>query len=225
MDDSWYDTRYTFANENGEKVSMTIADVFTPGVITTRYDVTDNCDVNMQLAENTLLTSQKKGPVLKAHKPLGNRKPVLLRGRTITVPLVAAQSGSKLLSTTPLPEQPTAEPGQTFLLLDDVQFVGTPAVTYKVYLSSKSNSKQSVYIATFNLFGIGAHDDHHKNNDVTNLLYNVTDEVRSLNIQDATNLTVQFIPSNMMMTPYKETDTDTGITVGAIRLESVPIPK
>lgn len=45
MPDSWYNTRYTFADENGNKVTMTIADVFTPGKIPVHYTNENACKV------------------------------------------------------------------------------------------------------------------------------------------------------------------------------------
>lgn len=221
MPDSWYDTRYTFANEHGKKVTMTIADVFIPGVITTQYDNTANCDEQLTPTTKNLLTTVSNKTALLPHKALGKTRKTKLRGKNVTASLKAL-SKRKHLRLDAIPDT-TSEPGRSYLLLDDVEYIDTPAVSYKIFLSSKSNPKKKSYIATFNLFGVGEHSGPHGDHSQTqDLIYDVTDEIIELNITTAADLTVQFEPTNFTLTPVKEDKSNDGINIGAIRIETVP---
>ncbi|HEX5055105.1 MAG TPA: tyrosinase family protein [Gammaproteobacteria bacterium] len=221
MPDSWYNTRYTFADENGDKATMTIADVFTPGVITTHYDVENNCDTTMAAATEKARPRLKAAPApLKAHAPLSSGKPVALRGKSETVVPLAPQTGIELLA---MPAPESAQPGQTFLLLENVQIVGSPALTYKIYLANKDKPEQSVYIATFNLFGAGhEHGDHHGGGTLDDLMWDVTEEIRQLGVKSAEALAVRFVASDQAFGKLEAAGSDQdGVTIGNIRLETM----
>jgi tyrosinase len=217
MPDSWYNTSYTFADENGNKVSMTIADVFTPGVITTHYDVENNCDTSMPAVAEKVLPKLKKATPLKAHPPLNSGKAISLRGKASTTVLLTPAEAKQ--SAMPIPE--SAGPGQTFLLLEDVQIIGTPVLTYKIYLGNKDQPEQTIFIATFDLFGAGHHGDHH-DDAADDQMYDVTEEIRRLGVKSAEALTVQFVASDLINGEFEAAGSDEhGVTVGNIRLETV----
>ncbi len=224
MPDSWYDTSYTFADENGNEVNMTIAEVFVPGVIDARYDNDTSCVVEFPKAENSnsILTDIGSEPkAMKAHPPLKNSKAVSLTGDSVTVSLVPHSDESRR-TLSALPEH-FSQKGHTVLLLDDVRVNGVPSLTYQVYLSSQSNPKKAVYIATFNLFGAGGHGSHGDHGaSLGTLSYNVTDDIYDLGVESAEELTVRFVPTTLMLDQAPKTEaTDSGITVGHIRLETI----
>ncbi len=152
MPDSWYDTRYTFADENGNKVTMTIADVFTPGKIPVRYTNENACKV-----QAPVMSSQagKVNLFKKAHKPVSSNTAIKLMGVSQKVAL-APQTTTFLKSANQL-SQTTLSSGQTYLILDNVQMVGNPNLTYKIYLSPKNKPDQKIYVATINYFGVLDH--------------------------------------------------------------------
>ena len=221
MPDSWYDTAYTFADENGNKVTMTIADVFTPGVINVSYDNDTNCAVTQRAQAPSLLQAAAVKTPLKAHSPVASNKAVSLKGKAMDI-VLTAQVKAKNLAATPLAAN-VAEPGQSFLILDHVQLEGAPALTYKIYLVSKAHPQQAQYIATFNYFALGdEHGDHAPANSLGSLVYKVSENLKALGISSVNDLSVRFVPTNLMNKPVKAISTDSGVTIGNIRLETLP---
>lgn len=225
MPDSWYDTAFSFADENGNKVTLTIADVFTPGVIDVGYDHDNQCDVQATPPAVTLLQAGKAKTPLKAHSPMGSNKAIQLKGKTMDISL-SPQSNTNNLTFAPLPKT-VAEPNHSFLILDNVQLQGSPALTYKVYIARKSQPQKAVYIATFNYFGMGdeAHGDHSSTHSLGTLVYKVSDNLMALGIHSVDDLSVRFVPTNLMAGPTPSSNTDSGVTIGNIRLETMPPAK
>jgi len=224
MPDSWYDQSYTFADENGKKAVRKVADVFN-GTITVNYDNLSNCDAK-PTATNTVLAEQpvRLTSSLKKHQPMGTEKEITLGNSSVDVPLQPLS-----LPKTVNPEGTAltqGEAGQTYLTLEDVKLKGTPALTYKIFLSSKTNPKKSSYIATFSYFGLGpvGHAGHGGAPDsLGTLVYKVTANVAELGITSASDAVVRFEPTNLMVSQklkaQKEGD---GVVVSNIRLETTP---
>lgn len=222
MDDDWYDTRYTFADEHGEKVVMTIADVFKPGVIDARYDKDTNCVVEApapKTSRSVLQDMATENKTLKFHSPMTTPESVDLIGKAKSVSL-ETHNGPRALAA--LPED-VGENGHTILSLKDITIVGTPSLTYKVFLSNKNSPEHKAYIATFNLFSVGAHGGEHAGhgNKLSDGIYNVTDHIRDLGIESADDVLVNFEPSNLMTTEAKPEVEGSGISVGAISLRTI----
>jgi hypothetical protein len=232
MPESWYDIRYDFADENGSKVTVTIADAFAPGM-TPRYAQEDDCDISIPTA-TVAQAAMAEGKALQAHAPMGSAEPVTLRGTAVTVPL---RTQERLLRAAPLPKA-VALPGRTILVLDDVRMDGSPALTYEIHLASAREPKRTVYIATFNFFGVGGHGGAHHGEaaELGAHVYDVSAEVRQLGVDSADDLAVHFKPTTLMTTtsaapaasampsaPGATADRG-GVTVGLIRLETIPDP-
>lgn len=219
MPDSWYDTRYTFADENGNKVTMTIADVFIPGKIPVRYANENNCKVQTPLMSGQAGT--KKVNLFKTtHKPMSSNKTVKLMGVSQHVTL-NPQTTTFLKSAKQLSEVPQSS-GQTYLILDDVQMIGHPNLTYKIYLSSEKKPEQKIYVATINYFGVLDHDHggHSSNNGAMGqLVYQVSDQVKQLGTA-AEDLEVQFVATDLTTDPVKEKVGSQGLNIAQIRLET-----
>lgn len=226
MPDSWYDTPYSFADENGAQVKVTIADAFNPAFIST-YAQETNCDISAASTSSNLKASLERS-TLKAHKPVGTGKAISLRGAEVVVPL-QIQSQEKLMNAAPVPDA-IASNGGSLLILENVQLEGSPALTYKVYIGSKKTPAKSAYIATFNYFGVGdhggdhaGHSNHSAGNSLGTLIYNVTDDLQNLGINSAEDITIKFVPTNLTTSTPKAKDSSSGVTVGNIRLETLPI--
>ncbi|MGU3310621.1 tyrosinase family protein [Acinetobacter sp. M5A5_2a] len=217
MPDSWYDTRYTFADENGNKVTMTIADVFTPGKIPVRYTNENACKV-----EAPVMSSQSAGKAnlfKMNHKPVSSNKTIKLMGVTQTVAL-DPQTASFLENSSQL-TQTTLSSGQTYLILDNVQMIGTPNLTYKIYLSSKNKPEQKVYVSTINYFGVLDHDHggHSSKGAMGQLVYQVSDQVKQLGMP-AEDLEVQFVATDLTLDQVKEELSSQGLSISQVRLET-----
>ena len=222
MDEAWYDTSFTFADEFGNKVVHTIADVFKPGMIDVQYDKESNCVVEApapRTSRSVLQDMAVENKPLEAHAPMIASEAVSLTGKARSVAL-EAQTGPVALAA--LPEH-VGESGHTILTLKDIELVGTPSLTYKIYLSNKNNPDHQVYIATFNLFSVGAHGGAHAGhgNKLSNGVYNVTDDIRELGIESADDVLVNFEPSNLMTSEAKPEVEGSGITVGSISLRTI----
>ncbi|WP_336170867.1 tyrosinase family protein [Acinetobacter sp. 161(2023)] len=214
MPDSWYDTRYTFADENGKKVTMTIADVFTPGKIPVRYTNENACKVQASVMTNQ---TGKVNLFKKAHKPVSSNKSIKLMGVTQKVAL-APQTKTFLKNSSQL-SQTTLSSGQTYLILDDVQMVGNPNLTYKIYLSSKNKPEQKIYVATINYFGVLDHDHGGHSGHIGQLVYQVSDQVQQLGMP-AEDLEVQFVATDLTLNPVKEKVSSQGLSISQVRLET-----
>lgn len=215
MPDSWYDTRYTFADENGNKVTMTIADVFTPGKIPVRYTNENACKV-----EATVMSSKgaEKANLFKMnHKPVSSNKSIKLMGVTQKVAL-APQTASFLENSSQL-TQTKLSSGQTYLILDNVQMIGNPNLTYKIYLSPKNKPDQKIYVATINYFGVLDHDHGGHPGHIGQLVYQVSDQVKQLGMA-AEDLEVQFVTTDLTLDQVKEKVSSQGLSISQVRLET-----
>ncbi|GAA0663358.1 tyrosinase family protein [Rheinheimera tangshanensis] len=222
MPESWYQTSYSFADENGNQATMTIADVFTPGKIPVRYSNETACDIQ-KVAPQQLAKAQPEKTLIqfKAHAPVSSNKTVDLRGTTTKValdPQVPAQ-----LQASDKIELLSQSTGDTYLVLQDVKMVGAPATTYKIYLSTEQQPEQKLYVATINYFGVTDHAHAgHAMGDMGDLVYKVTDLAQQLGHADAADLMVHFVPTNLTTTEVAEKPRQSGITLGQIRLETAP---
>lgn len=221
MPDSWYQTSYSFADENGNQATMTIADVFTPGKIPVRYSKETACDIQEAAPQQQVAQAQAglKMAKFKTHGPVSSNKTVDLRGLTTKVALDPQQPAQlKASDKVELLAQAT---GDTYLILQDVKMVGAPATTYKIYLSTEQQPEQKLYVATINYFGVADHAHAgHAMGDMGNLVYKVTDLAQQLGHAAAADLMVHFVPTNLTTTEVKETARQSGVTVGQIRLET-----
>lgn len=229
MPDSWYQTSYSFADENGNQATMTIADVFTPGKIPVRYSQETACAVQKaapqqllaQAPEQEVKQAQQKLTRFKTHAPVSSNKTVDLRGLTTKVALDPQQPAQ--LKSSDKVELLAGNAGDTYLILQDVKMIGAPATTYKIYLSSEQQPEQRVYVATINYFGVNDHAHAgHDMGAMGNLIYKVTDLAQQLGHVAAADLMVHFVPTNLTTTAVKESLSQSGVTVGQIRLETAP---
>jgi hypothetical protein len=199
MPDSWYEKSYAFVDENGNKVTRTVADVFN-GTITVNYDNLRNCDAKPVVSAQALVSQPRvlTSP-LKIGTPMGTQKAVTLGNSSVDVPLqaVSAPKAENLEAS-----QAPREAGQSYLILENVALTGSPALTYKILLSSKAAPKKSSYISTFSYFGLGpvGHHEHDGSPDsLGTLTYKVTSNLAELGITSADDVLVRFVPTNLMV--------------------------
>lgn len=226
MPDSWYEQSYTFADENGSKVVRKVADVFN-GTITVNYDNVSNCDTKATTPSDKALTSSRRAVLnttLKAHPPMGVEKEITLGNSSVEVPLqpLSVTNAARSVESQKLTQ---VETGQSYLVLEDVKIKGAPALTYKIFLSSKANPEKSSYIATFNFFNLGpiGHDHQGAADSLGTLVYKVSSNLAELGITSASDIVVRFEPTNLMVGQKRKAQKEgNGVVVSNIRLESTP---
>jgi hypothetical protein len=221
MPDEWYQISYRFVDENGDEVSMTIADVFTPGIIESHYDEESNCATAEPSA--TSLVGNTPLKTAMAIVPVAHTKATVLKGKEVNIPL-QVMSNKKFLS--PAPQTKGVEPGHALLIIENLDIKGDPEVTYNIYISSTRDAKRSAYIATLNYFGLlePVHKEHRDSSNSTKigtLTYDVQEELMELGVTSTADVAVRFVPSNFMTEKVKKRTTKGSVTVGNIRLEQV----
>lgn len=215
MPDSWYETTYQFVDENGKPVTVKVADLFTP-TYTPRYDNLTNCDAKPTGTKARALAAAPLTSPLRAHQPLAAGKATVLGDSVVDVTLkesAGAAADAQLKA---------SAPGDTYMVLEDVKLAGSPSLTYKVFLTSKSNPKKSVYVATFSYFEVGPfHAGHGNSNSLGTLVYKVNAQLAELGITSANDISVRFEPTNLMAGQEKLTQkAGNGVTIANIRIET-----
>ncbi len=231
MPDSWYATSYTFVDENGNLVTRTIGDIFTPGVIDTHYDKETDCPTAMPVVKHASLTREETSAKAVTLAPMSNPDGAVLKGKTHTVALVETSNMPSLSAGSSGSQVPSVKPGHALLTIENIDVHGDPDVTYDIYLVNKFDAARTAYIATLSYFGIfePSHEAHqhpaHKKEKIGTLTYDVQDELMRLGVKSTADVLVRFVPSNNMMESIKKERTSTGsVTVGQIRLEKVNGP-
>ena len=219
MPDSWYDTTYTFADENGDKVTMSIADVFTPGKIPVRYSNELNCDIqapSLMTVSNTKNTRAFKSN----HRPVSSNQPIQLFGVTQQISL--NPQTQKFFQSTNRVTKRKLNSGETYLILENVEMIGQPALTYKIYLSSEKNPENKIYVATINYFAVDhhAHSDHAKQGHIGQLVYQVSHHVQQIGVS-ADDLKVQFVPTDLTTNSFIEKKSESGLRISQVRIETI----
>lgn len=226
MGEDWFQTKFSFADENGKPVSVSVADVFSPE-FSPQYDSLDNCNAKPP----ALLKPKPAGRLnfavtpLKPHAPLAAGKQITLGDSAVSIGLTPIQGAAAA----PKSFAGKAAAGQTYLILEDVALKGKPALTYKVYLSSKANPKNSSYVATFSYFGLkqphGEHAGHGGAGSLGTLVYQVNANLGELGIASASDIAVRFVPTDLTMgIKVKKQNAGDGVTVANIRLETAATP-
>jgi hypothetical protein len=215
MPDSWYSQTYDFADENGNKATLSVQDLFTPGTIDYSYDKVTNCVPSVLLAQ--------------AATPMTSVSPVSSKGVSLK-----GQAQSVELSPTPVLEgnqlqEMRTEPGKVLLIIQDIEIKGSPGVTYDIFVHKKGAPDKAVYVATLNYFGVLGphHAGHAAPKRIKTLYYDVGNELAQLGIGDASQVAVRFVPSSGLSATAAVGAKAGSVEVGSIRLQSsgaVPKP-
>ncbi|POZ50424.1 tyrosinase family protein [Methylovulum psychrotolerans] len=215
MPDSWYDTKYQFVDENGQPVTVTIADVFTPGKIDTHYSQENNCQTSMPKATPPLTAAAKSAASFKLTAPLASTEATVLTGKVVKRGLKALGNINLLAANA---KTAGVKAGHALLVIENVNAKTLPGVTYEIYLSNKKSPDRKVYIATFNYFGLfdSAHPHGDAAANIGTLKYDVQSELEALGLTSAADLEVQFVPSEAATAPEQGAAGE--VTVGNILL-------
>lgn len=216
MPDSWYEQSFNFVDENGKPVTVKVAELFTPA-FTPQYDSLTNCDAKPTAKKAPLSSAAPMlAKTFSAQQPVAAGKKTLLGNSAVDVPLQPAPAvAAKALT--------GGVSGEAYLILEDVKLQGSPSLTYKVFLSSKSNPKKTSYIATLSYFEVGMKADgtHGDPGSLGTLTYKVSANLAELGITSINDASVHFEPTNLMMDKkWKKQPEGSGVSVSNIRLET-----
>lgn len=217
MDPSWFTQSFTFADENGNKATMVVQDLFT-GAIDNDYDKEKDCVPGAGPVVVLGAERRKPTPSLKSAAPLS------LKGNAVSVDLAPTPA----LTTPQLRESVKAEPGRVLLILQDIQITGSPGVTYDIMIHKKGAPNNAAYVATLSYFGVlGATHSHkpgaahRKAGYIKTLFYDVSAEIEKVGLGgDATrDLSVRFVPTDHTVKAATLSSKAGSVTVGSVRLQ------
>ena len=228
VDQSWFDQRWYFVDQNGASISMQVKDLFAPGAIDYTYASYNNCGQGPPPAPPTaaMLRAAPAPPppsAAAAHAaPAAVGKATKLHGSEVTVHPNRVRTLAAIAEPA-LPAGTHIKSGRALLLLDDVRFDGPPGVTYDVYIAARKTPARRAYIATLNLFGLFEHHDHEEaaatpGFDV--LYWDITDELARLALTPSSDIVVTFVPNtgrqHARVTAANAAST---VTVGNVRIQ------
>ncbi|HEX7025613.1 MAG TPA: tyrosinase family protein [Gammaproteobacteria bacterium] len=224
MPESWYQIKFDFADENGNRVSKTIADAFSPEVLAVHYDEEVDCQIAPRKSMKNLLLAD----IETVHTELQGTEQVLAAGKTE----LAARPKTVELSAQPklreangvtanklLESMGPVSPG-VWLVLENITVKQAPAHTYNVYISHKNRPGKRALVTRFNFFGFGEHAHHGEAGSMGTQRYYLNDDISELGIRDARDIVVQFEPSNAVTGEVLNTDQESLISIDSIRLIS-----
>lgn len=217
MPEEWYDITYDFVDENGNRVTHTIGDVFSPE-FTPSYSNYNNCPKplvspaleTLELtAEASSVQSFQLNDIDLASKPI------------VVEPQALPEASLESFADDPMTQGKA--PG-VYLILENIMVKDLPGFTYAVNISSKENPDRQERVTAFNFFGFGGHGHGHSHEDSqslgTQVLY-ISDDLYKLNINSVDNILVHFVPVNPVTGAIIYDNDPSPITVEKLRIEVV----
>ena len=247
MPDSWYDIAYAFADENGNRITKTIADAFAPEVAAVRYAQEVDCRIDWDATSDSLPTPRFAAVddgIEQADKVLMSGKlDLATRSMRVALEPETERLQSRQPSARTLLESDGGASSGVWLLLENIVIKEAPAYTYNVYLASKSRPEERALVTRFQFFGFGdhgAHGDHgdhgahgahgdgeHRDADSehdgaiswgTRRFY-VSDDISELDITDMDDLDVYFVPTHAVTGEVlDEEEGESLISIESVRL-------
>ena len=218
---SWYDIAFDFVDENGEKVTKTIADAFSPEVLAVSYSNFDNCpDIKKPKMQFKTFLVEPEGV---ASFSVFQTETVQLKAKPTSVQVpnqnTSLRSNQKIIDTAAQLQS------GTYLLLDNIMVNTMPSYTYGVYISSQQEPEKQALVTIFNFFGFGdhthqGHDD--ENPSLGSQRHYIEDDLSELNIQSANDILVHFVPMNRVTGKVVNSGEENPITIEKVSIINVP---
>lgn len=201
MPDWWYDLSFDFADENGQRITQTIADAFSPEVLAVRYTEEVDCRIDQAPPQQM----PKRATLQAVHETLAETDMVLMSDKIDLTPqslrvdllqeaprLGQDQKGAREL----LSSAGTVSPG-VWLVLENIVVKEAPGYTYNVYISSKDQPERRALVTRFNFFGFGDHHGGHEGPaSLGTRRYYLNDDIHEIGITSVEDISVQFVPTN-----------------------------
>lgn len=225
MPEAWYKIKFNFIDENGNRVSKTIADAFSPEVLAVGYAEDVDCQIAPDKTTKNLMLENftDVDKAFKAHGQVLMAGKVVLPTRALTVELAAETKlpEGKTKANRLLESMGSVSPG-VWLVLENIVVKQAPAYTYNVYISSKKHPGPRALVTRFSFFGFGDHGAHaqHGPASLGTQRYYLNDDISELKISDINDILVQFVPSNAVTGEALDVDQESLISIDSIRLIS-----
>ncbi|MFN3072323.1 tyrosinase family protein [Acinetobacter sp. TY2] len=209
MDPAWFEKEMSFVDENGNKVTVKVADAFSSEYMP-KYE-----ELDLKNTEHSL------GALKAISSPLGSHESFDLKSTAIL-----GQMPDKINLAIPaknLKSNLNNKPAESFLKLENIELKNNPLLTYGVYLVNKENSKKS-YLMTFSYFGVdeGGHG-HHSGAKLNDVELNISDNLQEIGATNFDQLQLIFRPTDLTTKPVFTQQNDAGITIGKISFYSKPL--
>ena len=234
-DPNWMNKEFSFVDENGQPVSMKVAELFDPkGRIDYSYDNTMNC-LRAPAPAGPIVAMKSSGLVLNAaaaapmRSEIASSANVQLNQLSEEVPLVAPGGGlgkDFLLSARPN----VLQPQRTILKLEQVKVDKEPGASVAVYLVSEDSQKRA-FVGVLSFFALFAHPAHDKQAATArDYSFDVSRQVQELTAGGvvAKGIRVVLVASRSLVgeaDPINEKRySEAGIKIGKITLEAESTP-
>ena len=227
MPESWYQISYDFADENGNRISKTIADSFSPEVLAVHYSEEVNCRI-----DGTPMDEMPTQTTLAAvHERLAQTDMVMMSGKMDLAMRMSevdlAPEGELLrqgqMATQELLDSTGSVPPGVYLVLENIAVKEAPAYTYNVYIYSKKAPEKRALVARFSFFGFGDHEDHGGDgpSGMGTRRYYLNDDIQEIGITSVEDIGVQFVPNSAVTGEPIDQDGESLISVDSVRLMTV----
>ncbi|WP_171263430.1 tyrosinase family protein [Acinetobacter silvestris] len=209
MDPAWFEKEMIFVDENGNKVTVKVADAFSPEYMP-KYD-----DLDLKNTEHSLGALKAISSPLGSHESFDLKSTAILGQMPEKINLAAPAKNLKF--------NLNNKPAESFLKLENIELKNNPLLTYGVYLVNKENSKKS-YLMTFSYFGVdeGGHG-HHSGAKLNDVQLNISDNLKEIGATNFDQLQLIFKPTDLTTKPVFTQQNDAGITIGKISFYSKPL--
>lgn len=211
-----FDQKYIFVDENGQEVVRTLADAFKPEFMPDYQEL----DVYTG-AEPKLMASNLNSP-LGNHAALHLDRINILGNKKSTVAFVDETGKLQLQN---------AKPAQSYLLIQNIELINSPQMTYAVYMVNKKDLSKKSYLTTFSFFGAGdshGHDEFvahghtavRKNVMLNDISLMVSDNLTEIGAKHINDFELIFEPTDLTAHPSGAQTENSGIKIGQISLIS-----
>lgn len=229
MPEAWYEISFDFADENGNRVTKTIADAFSPEVRTVRYAEDVDCRIDStptdQLPTQTVLAAVPEQLAKTEMVMMSGKMELTTRmSRVEMMPEVQMLQEGQEATSELLDTAGAVSPG-VWLVLENIMVKEAPAYTYNVYIYSKEAPEKRALVTRFSFFGFGDHGDHGDHEGPSTLgtrRYYLNDDIHEIGITSVEDIAVQFVPTQAVTGEPLDRDGESLISVDSVRLITVP---
>jgi len=200
MPDSWYKVSYNFVDENGKRITKTIADAFSPEVLAVRYATEVNCQLDIKGYTSTLAFARASGAQDEVRKQaeIYSSEKVISQPYDVDIPLEKLVDIAKTQTLFAEYEDRTG----IWVILENVEVNEMPYFNFEILVSNKSTPEKKESVGVFNFFGFGGHHGSHSThhnleksgNSMGSLDYFISDDLSKLGLTNIDDVQVTIRP-------------------------------
>ncbi|MDA8019797.1 MAG: tyrosinase family protein [Thermoanaerobaculia bacterium] len=228
MPEEWYQISYDFADENGNRVTKTIADAFSPEVLAVRYAEEVNCRIDGmpmdQMPTEATLASVNEELAQADMVMMSGKMDLAMRPSKVDlIPEVQVLEQDQIAAEELIGTVGTVSAG-VWLVLENIVVKEAPAYTYNVYIYSKKAPEKRALVTRFSFFGFGDHGDHGAEgaSGFGTRRYYLNDDIQEVGITDMEDIAVEFVPNSAVTGEPLDQDGESLISVDSVRVMAIP---